>query len=149
MGIKNRFFPDRGLLIDITTGDIKLSDLQEYQAALKFDQRIPMVNKILSIVNDARFIFAPKEVDEYTAVQKKIAKETQIRWAIVVTSPSATVFATLVEKDSFFNDKILVCSTMQAACHFLQISVSEDDLSESEFNYYPPSTIYQSQPSIL
>jgi hypothetical protein len=42
MGIKNKFFLDEGLLVDISTGDLTLQDLGEYQEKLKKDVRLPL-----------------------------------------------------------------------------------------------------------
>jgi hypothetical protein len=136
MGLKNKFFLDEGLLIDISTGDITLQDLGEYQEKLKKDERLPKIRKILSITRDANIKFSLKEMYLYVEIVKKTSKDTNIRWAILTSTPSVTAFASLFELDKSYQNKVFICSTLEAATRFLQIQITESDLQSSDFKQF-------------
>ena len=136
MGIKNKFFLDEGLLVDISTGDLTLQDLGEYQEKLKKDVRLPKIRKILSITRDANFKISLKEMYLYVEIVKKTSKDTNIRWAILTSTPSVTAFATLFELDKSYQNKVLICSTLEAATRFLQVQITESDLQSSDFKQF-------------
>ena len=136
MGIKNKFFLDEGLLVDISTGDLTLQDLGEYQEKLKRDERLPKIRKILSITRDANFKISLKEMYLYVEIVKKTSKDTNIRWAILTSTPSVTAFATLFELDKSYQNKVLICSTLEAATRFLQVQITESDLQSSDFKQF-------------
>jgi hypothetical protein len=136
MGIKNKFFLDEGLLVDISTGDLTLQDLGEYQEKLKKDERLPKIRKILSITRDANIKFSLKEMYLYVEIVKKTSKDTNIRWAILTSTPSVTAFASLFELDKSYQNKVFICSTLEAATRFLQIQITESDLQSSDFKHF-------------
>ncbi|MFZ4547504.1 MAG: hypothetical protein ACOYN4_08720 [Bacteroidales bacterium] len=136
MGIKNKFFLNDSLLIDISTGDITLQGLGEYQEKLKMDERLPKIRKILSITRDANVKFSLKEMFLYVEILKKTTSDTNIRWAILTSTPSVTAFASLIELDKLFQNKVLICSTLETATRFLQIQITESDLQSSDFKQF-------------
>jgi len=136
MGIRNKFFLNDSLLVDISTGILTLQDLGEYQDELKKDPRLPKIRKILSITKDASVKLSLKEMYLYVEILKKTTRETNIRWAILTSTPSVTAFASLIELDKSYQNKVLICSTLEAATRFLQIQISESDLQSSDFKQF-------------
>lgn len=133
MKIKYKIYPERNLLVDVSIGDIQLSDLQDISLIEMNDKQFPVVKRILSNIVDANLNVSALEVESFVSFLANPDKDTSFRWAILTDNPQQTALSFIIKFDPAFADIVGVFSTLHGCVEFLGVPFNDEEFQDSDY----------------
>lgn len=133
MKAKYKIYTTCGLLAEAFFGEINLQDLLDINQHQHQQKNYGCVKIVLSDARQCNIKMTIDELSAYIDELKKIMSKKPLRWAMVSYRPSNTALSMIIKDDAFFDNRVGVFSTMEAAIRFLNIDMGVSDVLKSNY----------------
>jgi len=136
MAMRYKYFPERGLLVDVLSDEISLADVKALFRELQQSKHFKSVDRVISDISKAQFRIKISDVDEFIRVLNETDRVVDFRWAILSTKPLPTAFSYLVSLAPAFRNKLGIFSTIEGCIKYLNIRFDPEELNTDGYTDY-------------